>query len=241
MSQRALRSRTVDTVSEEIDLGSRERSPDLEEIAIERVRPGTNEENDEAKGGQSVTDVEVSGMQSGSSDKDKSSKGNKVTSSEMTIIINMLQQLSLRLDQQFQEFKEEQKQAQEKTDQQLQELKEGQKHAQEKTDQQFQEMKGQKQVQERVDTNTAETTNAIVVLKENANAIQERLSKVEGISNELLNLNSSVQQIQQKLEDNVSEASRHLREQGRQIEQKSNQSIVQENSQTFEIQESEKM
>jgi hypothetical protein len=36
---------------------------------------------------QSVTGVELPGMQSGSSDKDKSSKGNKITSSEMTMII----------------------------------------------------------------------------------------------------------------------------------------------------------
>jgi hypothetical protein len=67
MSQRSLRSRTVDTVSEEMDLGSREKSPDLEETAMEGVRLVVNEEDNEAKVSQSVTDVAVPGMQSGSS------------------------------------------------------------------------------------------------------------------------------------------------------------------------------
>jgi hypothetical protein len=79
--------------------------------------------------------------------------------------------------------------------------------------------------------------------------MEERLSKVEGISHELLHLNSSVPQIQQKLDENPSEASRQLREQGRQIEQKgdSDQFRVQEfvhqghtKSQVFEIHETEK-
>jgi hypothetical protein len=94
-----------------------------------------------------------------------------------------------------------------------------------------------REVRVKVDVSNAEITNSV---KENVNAIQERLGKVEGISHELLHLNSSVEQIQQKLEDNASEASRQLREQGRQKEQNNNQSNVQENSQVFEIQESEK-
>jgi hypothetical protein len=104
-----------------------------------------NEEDNEAKGSQSVTDVEVPGMQSGSSDKDKSSKGNKITSSEMTMIINMMQRLLLETNQQIlQEMKEGQKQAQE-----------AQKQAQEKTGQQFEEIKeGQKQAQEKQTRNS---------------------------------------------------------------------------------------
>jgi hypothetical protein len=50
---------------------------------------------------QSVTDVEVPGIQSGSSDKDKSSKGNKITSSEITMLMNMMQQLLLQRNQQI--------------------------------------------------------------------------------------------------------------------------------------------
>jgi hypothetical protein len=88
-----------------------------------------------------------------------------------------------------------------------------------------------------LDVSNTEIRNSV---KENVNAIQESLSKVEGISNEWLDLNSSVKQIQQRLEDNASKASRQLREQGRQTGQNNNQSNVQENSQAFEIQGSEK-
>jgi hypothetical protein len=126
MSQRSLRSRTLDTVSEEMDLGSQERSPDLEEIAIERVRPDMNEVNDKAKVSQSVIDVEVPGLQIDSSDRDSNSKGDEVLSSEIIIVMNMMQQLFQRSDQQFQEMKGGQKQAQEKTDQKFEDLKEGQ-------------------------------------------------------------------------------------------------------------------
>jgi hypothetical protein len=101
MSQRALRSRTVDTVSEEMDLGSRERSPDLEEIAIERVRPDVNEVNNKAKGSQSVLDAEVPSLQIDSSDKDKNNKSNKTQSLKITIVMNMMQQLLHKSDQQF--------------------------------------------------------------------------------------------------------------------------------------------
>jgi hypothetical protein len=124
MSQRALRGRTVDIVSEEMDLGSREKSPDLEELETEGFRPDVNEVNKEAKDSQSVLDVEVPDLQTGSSDKDQNSKGEKTPSSEMTMVMNMIQQ-------QFLELNEGVKQAQEKADQQFQELKNGQKQAQE--------------------------------------------------------------------------------------------------------------
>jgi hypothetical protein len=81
-----------------------------------------------------------------------------------------------------------------------------------------------------VDTNNAEITNAVVEAKGNVNAMEASLSKVEGISNESLNLNSGVEQIQQWLEDNASKASRQLREQGRQKEQTNRSSSVQESS-----------
>jgi hypothetical protein len=85
-----------------------------------------------------------------------------------------------------------------------------------------------REVREKLDVSNTEITNSV---KENVNAIQERLSKVEGISHELLHLNSSVEQIQQKLEDNASTAYRQLREQDRQIEQNSNQyNEIQESS-----------
>jgi uncharacterized protein YoxC len=73
-----------------------------------------------------------------------------------------------------------------------------------------------------VHINKAEITNAVVAVREDVNALQERFSKVEGVSHELGHLESGVQQIQQKLDDNASEASRQLREQGRSIEQKAN-------------------
>jgi microcompartment protein CcmL/EutN len=115
MSQRALTSRTVDTVSEERDLGCREKSPDLEELEIGRVRPDVNEVNNETAS-QSVPDVEVPNLQRDSSDKDKNSKGEETPSSETTMMMNMIQQLLQRSDQQFQaqeETKERVKQAQE--------------------------------------------------------------------------------------------------------------------------------
>jgi small-conductance mechanosensitive channel len=74
-------------------------------------------------------------------------------------------------------------------------------------------------VKQQVDINKVEITYAVVAVRGDVDAIQERLSKVEGTSHELVHLESSVQQIQQKLEDNASEASRQLREQGRQLEQ----------------------
>jgi hypothetical protein len=115
MSQRALRNRTVDTVSEEMDLGSREESPDLEELTIETegVRPEVDEVNNEAKGSQSILDVETPKPQTDSSDKDKNSKGDETPSSEMTMVMNMIQQLLQWTDQQFQELEERVKQAQE--------------------------------------------------------------------------------------------------------------------------------
>jgi hypothetical protein len=81
MSQRALRGRTVDIVSEEMDLGSREKSPDLEELEIERVRPDVSEVNNETVS-QRVLDVEVSSKQIDSPDKDKNSDGNETPRSE---------------------------------------------------------------------------------------------------------------------------------------------------------------
>jgi hypothetical protein len=95
MSQRALRNRTVDTVSEEMNLGSREKSPDLEELALETegVRPEVDEFNNEAKASQSILDAETPNPQIDSSDKDKNSKGDETPSSEMTMVINMIQQL----------------------------------------------------------------------------------------------------------------------------------------------------
>jgi hypothetical protein len=345
MSQRELRGRTVEIVSEEMDLGSREKSPDFEElpIEIERVRPEVDEVNNEAEGSQRVVVAEVPDLQTGSLGKDQTDKGDGTPKSEMTILINMMQQ-------QFQELKDGQrksdqrvqgleevikqaqeeiiagfKQAQEKTDQQFEELKNGQKQAQENSDQKFQEVKnGQKQAQEKTDqkigelkeglqkdinqvliecrksreqlkqelseklsaeiekitidinkvkgevrkcenrlekemigvknqfekereeqeakveqlaayqeaeissvkhqmqVNKAEITNAVAAVKGDVDAIQERLSKVEGTSHELVHLNSSVQQMQQKFEENVSEASRQLREQDRPIEQQAN-------------------
>jgi hypothetical protein len=126
MSQRALRSRTVDTVSEEMDLGSQERSPDLKEIITEGVRLVVNEEDNEAKVSQSVLDAEVPNLQTDSSDKNKDSKGNKTPSSQMTMVMNMMQQLLSKTNQQIlQEMKGGQKQTQEKTDQKFEELKEG--------------------------------------------------------------------------------------------------------------------
>jgi hypothetical protein len=74
MSQRALSSRTIDTVSEEMDLGSRESSPGLEEIVTEKVRPDVNQVNNEAKGSQSALDAEVPNLQIDSSDKDNNGK-----------------------------------------------------------------------------------------------------------------------------------------------------------------------
>jgi hypothetical protein len=74
-------------------------------------------------------------------------------------------------------------------------------------------------VKHQMHVNKAEITNAVVAVREDVNTMQERLSKVEETSHELVHLNSSVQQIQQKLDDNASEASRQLREQGRQLEQ----------------------
>jgi hypothetical protein len=79
-----------------------------------------------------------------------------------------------------------------------------------------------REVSEKVDISNVEITNAVVAVRGDVNAMQERLSKVEGASHELVHLNSSVQQIQQKLDDNASEASRQLREQGRPTEQKAN-------------------
>jgi hypothetical protein len=46
-----------------------------------------------------------------------------------------------------------------------------------------------REVQERVDINNVEITSAVFAVKENVNVMQERLSKVEGISHELLHLN----------------------------------------------------
>jgi hypothetical protein len=99
-----------------------------------------------------------------------------------------------------------------------------------------------KKVQERDDINNAEITNAVAAEKEKVNAMQERLSKVKGISHELLLLNSSVQQIQQRLDKNASKASRQLRKQGRQKKQKVNndQSKVQKRSQAFKTQKTKK-
>jgi hypothetical protein len=67
-----------------------------------------------------------------------------------------------------------------------------------------------REVSEKVDISNVEITNAVVAVREDVNAIQERLSKVEGASHELVHLNSSVQQIQQKLDDNAGEASRQI-------------------------------
>jgi hypothetical protein len=97
MSQRELRGRTVDIVSEEMDLGSREKSPEFEELAIETAgfRPDVNEANNEAKDSQRILDVEVQDKQVYSSGKENS-KSNKLSSSEINMIMNMMQQLSQR-------------------------------------------------------------------------------------------------------------------------------------------------
>jgi hypothetical protein len=132
MSQRALRGRTVDIVSEEMDLGSREKSPDLEELEVEGVRLDVDEVNKEGRDSQNVLDVEIPDLQTGSSGKDQTNKGDETPSSEMTMVMKMIQQ-------KFLELNEGVKQAQEKSDQQFQELKNGQKQA-------LEEMKnGQKQ------------------------------------------------------------------------------------------------
>jgi DNA anti-recombination protein RmuC len=135
MSQRALRGRTVYILSEEMDLGSREKSADLEELNIERVRPEVDEANNETAS-QSVVAAEVPNLQIDSSDKDYS-KGDETQSSEMTMMMNMMQQLLQRLDQQFRELKEGQK----KSDQQFEGLEERIKQAQEKTGQKMEELK----------------------------------------------------------------------------------------------------
>jgi hypothetical protein len=85
-----------------------------------------------------------------------------------------------------------------------------------------------REVREKLHVSNTEITNSV---KEDVYDIQERLSKVEGIRHELLHLNSNVEQIQQKLKDDASKASRQLREQGRQKEQNKNRSSsVQESS-----------
>jgi hypothetical protein len=109
MSQRELRGRTVDIVSEEMDLGSREKSPDLEELETEGVRLDVDEVNKEARDSQSIVAVEVPNLQIDRSDKDKSNKGDETLRSEMTMIINMMQQLLQRSDEQSRELKEGQK------------------------------------------------------------------------------------------------------------------------------------
>jgi hypothetical protein len=78
-----------------------------------------------------------------------------------------------------------------------------------------------REVKEKVDVSNVEITNSI---KEDVNAIQERLNKVEGISHELFHLNSGVDRIQQKLDENPSKVSRQLREQDRQTEQNNKRS-----------------
>jgi hypothetical protein len=119
MSQRELRGRRVDIVSEEMDLGSREISPDLEELPIEiaRFRPDINKANNEARDSQSGLNVEVPDKQVDSSGKDNS-KSDKLSSSEINMIMKMLQQLLQRSDEQLRELKEGQK----KSDQQFQGL-----------------------------------------------------------------------------------------------------------------------
>jgi hypothetical protein len=101
---------------------------------------------------QSVVAVEVPNLQIDSSDKDKSSKGDETPSSEMTMVMNLMQQLLQRTEQQFQGLEKRVKQAQEKTEESV-------KQAQEKTGQQFQEglkefqelKNGQKQALEKTD------------------------------------------------------------------------------------------
>jgi hypothetical protein len=141
MSQRALRGRTVDIASEEMGLGSREKSPDLEELEAEGVRLDVDEVNNEAKGSQRVLEAEIPDLQTGRSDEDQNNKGDETHSSEMAMMMNMMQQLLQKTDQQFQEVKNGQKQAQEKMEERFRQAQEEIKQAQEKTGQQFQGLK----------------------------------------------------------------------------------------------------
>jgi uncharacterized phage infection (PIP) family protein YhgE len=165
---------------------------------------------------QSVLGVEVPNLQIDSSDKDKNSTGDETPSSEITIVTNMMQELLQRSDQQSQELKEGQKQAREE----MTDLREGQKQLKEGLQKDFNQVllecrksrdllkqelseKSSAEVgkvtfdlnQEKGDISNAETTNAVVAVREDVNAIQERFSKVEGISHDLVHLNSSVPQI----------------------------------------------
>jgi hypothetical protein len=312
-----LRSKTVDSSAEEIDLGSREKSLDVEESAIERVRLEVNEENNEAVS-QSVLEAETPSLRIDTSDRDKNSKGDETQSLEMVMIMNMMQQLlqgqkeakqaQEKTDKQFQGMREENKQAQEKVDNQLQGLREDvkqtqevQKQAQESTDQLFQELKEglqkgleqaalecrksnevlrqelservnvevgklnvdinnvrkdikkcenkleremagvkrqfekeredqelairqlaahQETELERVNVCNAEVLSAVVTAKQEVKAIQERLSRVEGTTHDLEHVNSTVQQIQEQLNNNMSTVSRQLGECDKRIEQK---------------------
>jgi hypothetical protein len=186
MSQRALRSRTVDIVSEEMDLGSREKSPDLEELETEGFRPDVNEVNKEAKDSQSVLDVEVPNLQIDSSDKDQNSDGDETLRSEITILMNVIQQ-------QFQELKEGQKQARE-------EMKEGQKQAQE-------EMKERvKQVQEKTDRQFQELKNRQKQAPEEMKEVQKRLKEglQKDINQVLLECQKSRELLKQELLEKLS-------------------------------------
>jgi hypothetical protein len=142
MSKRVLRSKTMDKMSEEMDLGSREKSPESIEltpaIEIEEGRlSNVSEVNQEIVVSETPSDIEMV---------EKDIERSKSPSNfDMQTMISMMQQLS----QQFQQSKVEAKQDLGKV---IQELKEGQKQDLGKVVQELTE--NQKQLEERLRENS---------------------------------------------------------------------------------------
>ncbi|PNF39731.1 hypothetical protein B7P43_G04775 [Cryptotermes secundus] len=115
MSQRALRSRTVDTMSEEMDLGSREKSPEAIELTpaleIEGGRLGdVSEDSDERIGSKEILNSDMLETERSSPER-SNGQGEKVSSSDLQTMMSMMQQLFQQLEQQ----RAEAKQAEERT------------------------------------------------------------------------------------------------------------------------------
>ncbi|PNF14181.1 hypothetical protein B7P43_G12974, partial [Cryptotermes secundus] len=115
MSQKRLRSRTVEAMSEEMDLGSREKSPDLEEWEAERGEIELVEEEREIRFSPNVLAMENPDPPANSPEKEGTSDSDD-QNSQMKSMMAMIQQLISKSDQ----AQETQKRAQENTNQLVQ-------------------------------------------------------------------------------------------------------------------------
>ena len=106
---------TVDTMSDEIDLGSREKSPEAIELTpaleIEGGRVGdVSEDSDERIGSKEIPNSDMLETERSSPER-SNGQGEKVSSSDLQTMMSMMQQLFQQLEQQ----RAEAKQAEERT------------------------------------------------------------------------------------------------------------------------------